>query len=65
MADIVTLRAARRRAALRRGLALHRPRAGTAPPRTLDVVLAMVGVSLLGALALSAAILLAGRGLAP
>lgn len=57
----------------RRALALHRPR----PPvwsrverdrqglRTSDIVLALLGLTLLGALCLTAAINLLGRALAP
>ncbi|ACL55239.1 hypothetical protein Mnod_0194 [Methylobacterium nodulans ORS 2060] len=78
MCDTGSLRVAQRRAALRpgasrrRGLALHRPRppvwSRMSPtregPRASDLVLAMLGVTLLGGLALMASIDLLGRGLA-
>ncbi len=63
----------RRRAAIRRALALHRPR----PPfwsrierdrgevRVSDIILAMLGLTLLGALGLMAGAALLGHALAP
>ncbi|MFE1599277.1 hypothetical protein [Methylobacterium sp. ID0610] len=71
MRESASFKAAQRRAALRRGLSLHRPR----PPawsrmaprggwRASDLVLALVGVTLLGGFALMAGIDLIGRGLA-
>ncbi len=64
---------AERRAALRRGLGPRRPRTpvrGGTPQaggksRVSDVILGMVAVTLLGAVALTAAFALAGRTLAP
>lgn len=54
----------------RHHIAIHRPpprrdRTGTQPPRTSDLVLAILGVALLGGLALAAAFVLTAGATAP
>ena len=73
MRDVVSAHPAQRRAAVRRALALHRPRPPTwsrvpqeqGRMRMSDIVLALLSVALLGGLALTAAIALIGQSLTP
>lgn len=72
MRPVASLKAAQRRAALRRGLARHRPRPpllsrapeGTGQPSLPELVLALLGVAGLGGLAFAAAALI-GQGVTP
>ena len=73
MRHLVQIRSAQRRVAMRRALARHRPK----PPvwsrgeqardrmRLSDLILALLGLVLIGGVALTASIALIGRGLAP